>query len=173
MTRHRWVGWAIALVMLVSLFGPAVSGAMAQDDEVDDPSGVVVDTIEEEEELDSLDADGVDERPAVDGGAGDAGGGQAPSGAAGPPAAPEPLSEPAVLRRVVLEPIEPALPGTPEPAGQEQVEQGQAADHGLGATSGDTEPADGRVNGHSTVAPPIGAVGRRRAIWASRRRSRH
>ena len=142
----------------------AVEGLAAED---------LLDTIEEEEELDSLDADGVDERPAVDGGAGDAGGGQAPSGAAGPPAAPEPLSEPAVLRRVVLEPIEPALPGTPEPAGQEQVEQGQAADHGLGATSGDTEPADGRVNGHSTVAPPIGAVGRRRAIWASRRRSRH
>jgi hypothetical protein len=47
MKRHRWVDWAIALVMIVSLFGPTVSGAMAQDDEVDDPSAVVVETIEE------------------------------------------------------------------------------------------------------------------------------
>jgi hypothetical protein len=47
MKRHRWVVWAIALTLLVSLFGPTMSGAMAQDDEVIDPSEGVIATTEE------------------------------------------------------------------------------------------------------------------------------
>jgi ribonuclease E len=129
----------------------AVEGLAAED---------LLDTIEED--LDSLDAgDG-------GGGGADAGGGGGP-GAGLTPAVPEPLPAPAVLERAVLEPTEPASPVTQERAGQEP-----AAEHGFGSAPSDPEPADGRANGEAgrSVVPPVGAVGRRQVIWASRRRSR-